>query len=123
MTHSSGCLSFVVGVEEKAGRKKGAGMRADLIERAAKAGFVTLVVTADLLARNRRERKIKARIRVPPNIGPRLVMQSALHPSWFIALLCNGLPRFLKLKLCIDHATMQNIAGPCHDYLSTVREH
>ena len=106
-------------------------MRADLIERAAKAGFTTLVVTADVPARSRRERQIKAQIRVPPKIGPRLVMQSALHPAWSIAVLRNGLPRFRTLEKYIDHATMQNIAGfvgaslggtLSFDYLSEVRE-
>jgi L-lactate dehydrogenase (cytochrome) len=105
-------------------------MRADLIERAATAGFTTMVVTADVPARSRRERQVKAQIRVPPKIGPRLIGQSILHPSWSLGILRHGLPRFRALEKYIDRATMRNIAGfvgaslggtLSYDYLSDVR--
>jgi len=106
------------------------GMRTDLIERAQKAGFTTLVVTADVPARSRRERQVKARIRVPPVIGPKLIAQSAIHPAWSLGVLRNGLPRFRALEKYIDKATMRNIAGfvgaslggtLSYDYLAEVR--
>ncbi len=59
-------------------------MRADLIRRARESGFTTLVVTADVPARSRRERQVKAQIRVPPKIGPKLLAQSAINPSSFV---------------------------------------
>jgi len=106
------------------------GMRTDLIERAQKAGFTTLVVTADVPARSRRERQVKARIRVPPVIGPKLIAQAAIHPAWSLGVLRNGLPRFRALEKYIDKATMRNIAGfvgaslggtLSYDYLAEVR--
>jgi len=107
-----------------------ADMRIDLIERAQESGFTTLVVTADVPARSRRERQVKARIRVPPKIGPKLIAQSAMNPAWSMGVLRHGLPRFRTLEKYVDKATMQNIAGfvgaslggtLSYDYLSDVR--
>lgn len=106
-------------------------MRKDLIQRAHDSGFTTLVVTADVPARSRRERQVKAQIRVPPKIGPKLIVQSAMNPAWSIGVLRNGLPRFRTLEKYVDKATMQHIAGfvgaslggtLSYDYLSEVRE-
>ena len=108
-----------------------ADMREDLIERARASGFTTLVVTADVPARSRRERQVKAQIRVPPKIGPKLIWQSAIHPAWSMGVLRNGMPRFRTLEKYVDKTTMQNIAGfvgaslggtLSFDYLSEVRK-
>lgn len=106
-------------------------MRDDLIGRAADAGFTTLVVTADVPARSRRERQVKAQIRVPPVIGPTLIRQSMMRPAWSLGVLRNGMPRFRALEKYIDSATMRNIAGfvgaslggtLSYDYLAEVRD-
>lgn len=88
-----------------------ADIRASLLERAAASGFSVLVVTADVPAASRRERQRKARVRVPPVIGPRLVAQAAIRPAWSVAVLRHGLPRFRGLESYIDAATMRNTAG------------
>ncbi len=107
-------------------------LRESLLNRAAAAGFTTLVVTADVPDRSRRERQRKAHIRVPPKIGPQLIRQSALRPAWSLAMLRNGMPRFRALEDYVDEATMQNTAGfvgaslggtLSFDYLAEVREH
>lgn len=106
-------------------------LRADLLKRVADSGFTTLVVTADVPAPSRRERQRKARVRVPPVIGPKLVFQSAIHPAWSIGVLRNGMPRFRTLEKYIDQATMRAAAGfvgarlggtLSFDYLAEVRE-
>lgn len=106
-------------------------LRADLIERAKASGFTTLVVTADVPAASRRERQRKARVRVPPVIGPKLVFQSAIHPAWSLGVLRNGLPRFRGLEKYLDAATMRGTAGfvganlggtLSWEYLAEVRE-
>ena len=106
-------------------------IRADMLERVAASGFTALVVTADVPAASRRERQRKARVRVPPVIGPKLVLQSAIHPAWSIGVLRNGLPRFRGLEKYIDSATMRSTAGFVGanlggtlgwDYLAEVRE-
>ena len=86
-------------------------LRRDLIERAAAAGLTTLVVTADVPSPSRRERQRKARIRVPPEIGPALIAQAAIRPAWSIATLREGLPRFEGLERYIDAASMKSTAG------------
>lgn len=86
-------------------------LRADLLERAARSGFTALVVTADVPTASRRERQRKARVRVPPVIGPRLVAQAALHPAWTVGVLRHGMPRFRGLERYLDDATMQKTAG------------
>ncbi len=106
-------------------------LRKDLIERAANSGFTALVVTADVPAASRRERQRKARVRVPPVIGPLLVAQSAIRPAWSREILRRGMPRFRGLEQYIDAATMKNTAGfvganlggtLSFEYLAKVRE-
>lgn len=86
-------------------------IRDDLLDRVEASGFTTLVVTADVPAPSRRERQRKARVRVPPVIGPRLVFQSAIHPAWARGVLRHGLPRFRGLEAYLDVATMREAAG------------
>ncbi|MGY9073888.1 MAG: alpha-hydroxy acid oxidase [Acidimicrobiales bacterium] len=106
-------------------------IRADLLERAANAGLTTLVVTADVPAGSRRERQRKARVRVPPVIGPRLVFQAAIHPAWTAGVLRTGLPRFRGLEKYADKDSMANMARfvgsnlggtLSYEYLAEVRE-
>lgn len=86
-------------------------LRADLIRRAADSGFTTLVVTADVPTASRRERQRKAKVRVPPKIGPALIARAAVRPAWSIETLRAGLPRFKALEAYIDQATMAKTAG------------
>ncbi len=86
-------------------------IRADLIERASKAGFTTLVVTADVPFASRRERQRKAHVRVPPVIGPPVVWQAATHPAWTMAIRQHGMPRFRTLEKYVDANSMQQMAG------------
>ncbi len=86
-------------------------IRSSMLERAAASGFTTLVVTADVPAPSQRERQRKARIRVPPKIGPSLIAQAAVRPAWTRALLSHGMPRFRGLEAYLDRATMQQSAG------------
>lgn len=88
-----------------------ASMRDDLLERVESSGFATLVVTADVPAGSRRERQRKARIRVPPVIGPYLITQSVLHPQWAAATARAGFPNFETLEKYVDKSTMANLAG------------
>lgn len=108
-----------------------ADLRADLLARVKASGFDVLVVTADVPAPSRRERQRKARVRVPPVIGPTMLLQSAIRPAWSIGVLRNGLPRFRTLESYIDDATMRSTAGfvganlggtLSWDYLAEVRE-
>ncbi len=106
-------------------------IRTDLLKRVEASGFTALVVTADVPAPSRRERQKKARVRVPPSIGPRLIARAAVRPAWSLGVLRHGLPRFRVLEAYVDAATMKETAGfvganlggtLSWDYLSEVRE-
>ena len=88
-----------------------AAVREDLLDRAHRAGFRVLVVTADVPARARRERQTRQRVSMPPRITPRHVTQAALRPAWTLGLLRNGLPRFHTLERYVDRATLRQLAG------------
>lgn len=106
-------------------------LRRDLIARARESGFSTLVVTADVPSPSRRERQRKARLRVPPKIGPVLIAQSVVRPAWSIGTLRHGLPRFVGLEKYVDSGSLQATAGfvganlggtLSWDYLDSVRQ-
>ncbi|MBM3277515.1 MAG: alpha-hydroxy-acid oxidizing protein [Candidatus Handelsmanbacteria bacterium] len=73
-------------------------VRADILRRAREAGFHTLVVTADVPVGSRRERTIRAGLRMPPVIGPRFVWEALCHPSWTLCTLQEGLPSLRTLE-------------------------
>ena len=86
-------------------------VRADLLARAHEAGFKTLVVTADVPARARRERQTRQRVSMPPRITPSHVSQAALRPAWTLALARNGMPRFRTLEPYVDRSTLRELSG------------
>ena len=88
-----------------------ADVRQDLLDRAHRAGFSVLVVTADVPARARRERQTREQVSMPPRITPRHVTQAALRPAWTLGLLRNGIPRFHTLERYVDRATLRQLAG------------
>ena len=106
-------------------------IRRDLIDRVQNSEFTALVVTADVPIPSRRERQRKARIRVPPSIGPRLIVELMRRPAWTMAMRRNGTPRFHAIEKYVDAAALTNMAtfvgtnlgGTLSwDYLAAVRE-
>lgn len=73
-------------------------VRSDMLERAWKAGFRTLVLTADVSVASRRERLRRAGITNPMKITPRAVLDAAMHPAWALATAGNGIPRLRTLE-------------------------
>lgn len=87
------------------------GQRNDLLDRAAAAGFTTMVVTADVPAPSRRARQTRARVAIPPRITPKLVAQTLRRPAWAIGTLRHGLPRFETLGKYHEESSMRASAG------------
>ena len=54
----------------------------EMIDRAAAAGFEALVLTVDTVAQGRRERDVRRGFSLPPTIGPRTLVDGAVHPGW-----------------------------------------
>ena len=74
------------------------GINQDMIERAQKAGFETLIVTVDIPTLTRRDRDIRNGLSVPPQFNLRTVADILRHPAWALAMLRDGVPEFLSLK-------------------------
>ena len=106
-------------------------VRRDLLKRVANAGFTTLVVTADVPTRSRRERQTRAGLSVPPKITPLTLYRSAIRPRWSFETLIAGLPRFPTMEKYLGSSQMgrvvrffgQNLEGTLSwDYLARTRE-
>ena len=54
----------------------------EMIERAAAARYEALMLTVDTAVFGRRERDVRRGFSLPPTIGPRTIVDGALHPGW-----------------------------------------
>ena len=70
---------------------------AQLVKRAAVAGYEALVVTLDLATGGKRERDLRNGFTVPLRPTWRTVRDFASHPSWCWQMLRSGQPRFENL--------------------------
>ena len=71
----------------------------ELVERVARAGFETLVLTVDVAVGANRENNVRSGFNRPLRPTLRLAWDSALHPRWFVGmflrtLLNHGMPHF-----------------------------
>ena len=69
-----------------------------LIERARKAGYEALIVTADVPVGGKRERDIRNDFGIPFNYTARNVFDFACHPGWTLQQLASGLPQLENLR-------------------------
>ena len=67
-------------------------IRRDMLARARDAGFTTLVLTVDVPLLSRRPRELKARLKNPMTLSPRVVLESALAPVWALGHLGRPIP-------------------------------
>ncbi len=58
------------------------GLVKELIDRARQSGYEALVVTVDTAVLGRRERDARRGFELPPQIGPRTLIDGAVHPGW-----------------------------------------
>jgi L-lactate dehydrogenase (cytochrome) len=58
------------------------GLVTEMIQRAANARYEALVLTVDTAVLGRRERDVRRGFSLPPTIGPRTIVDGALHPGW-----------------------------------------
>ncbi|MDF1592718.1 MAG: alpha-hydroxy acid oxidase [Desulfobacterales bacterium] len=86
-------------------------LRQNLLKRAQDSGFTTLLITADVPIGSRRERQIRAGVNVPPKITLRTLYHSTIRPSWTLATLGHGQPRFKTLEKYLDAKDMQNMVS------------
>ena len=64
-----------------------------MADRAATAGIDVLVLTVDVPQVSRRVRDLKNGFQVPFRLGPKQILDFALHPRWSIETLFHGVPK------------------------------
>ncbi|MDG2025951.1 MAG: alpha-hydroxy acid oxidase [Acidimicrobiales bacterium] len=73
------------------------GLVREMIQRAGAARYEALVLTVDTAVFGRRERDVRRGFSLPPTIGPRTVIDGALHPSWTFAFVRSDPIRFANV--------------------------
>ena len=69
----------------------------EMIDRAAAAGYEALVLTVDTAVLGRRERDVRRGFSLPPTIGPRTILDGAIHPAWTLAFVRSEPIRFANV--------------------------
>jgi len=69
-----------------------------LVERARKAGYDTLMVTADLAVGGKRERDFRNDFAIPFRFTPKNVLDFATRPAWALEMLLRGVPQLENLS-------------------------
>src|SRR4051795_1060512 len=73
------------------------GLVKEMIDRAAAARYEALVLTVDTAVLGRRERDVRRGFSLPPTIGPRTIVDGALHPGWTWAFVRSEPIRFANV--------------------------
>jgi (S)-mandelate dehydrogenase len=83
-----------------------------LIERARKAGYDTLMVTADLPVGGKRERDFRNDFSIPFRFTPRNVLDFATRPAWALDMLLRGVPLLENLTgMTVRSADTRNLVS------------
>jgi L-lactate dehydrogenase (cytochrome) len=93
------------------------GLVKEMIDRAASARYEALVLTVDTAVLGRRERDVRRGFTLPPTIGPRTVIDGALHPGWTWSFVTSEPIRFANVvgRDVGDGATAVTLS----DYINT----
>lgn len=70
----------------------------DMVERAKRAGYETLVLTVDVPQVSRRVRDLRNGFQMPFRMGPKQFFEFAIHPRWSLTTLLRGAPEPANFK-------------------------
>ena len=70
----------------------------ELVERVARAGYETLVLTVDTPVAGARRRDVRNGLTIPPSLTVRTVADMARHPAWWLNLLTTAPLEFASLR-------------------------
>ncbi|MGD9749835.1 MAG: alpha-hydroxy acid oxidase [Acidimicrobiia bacterium] len=74
------------------------GLTTSMLERAAAAGYSTIVITVDTAVLGRRERDVRRGFTLPPKVGLDTFVAGALKPAWTLAFLRAEPIRFANVS-------------------------
>ncbi len=80
------------------------GIRSDMLTRAKKAGFHTLILTVDVPVDSRRERQRRANLKIPPKLNAAMIWSMMIHPEWTIGTLREGIPSLKFYEGYVDQS-------------------
>ena len=83
----------------------------DLMQRVEHAGYDVLVVTVDVPLAARRLRDIRNQFVVPFRLTPRVALELLKHPTWSLATLRAGVPRFANVEKYAEMRERRSIAA------------
>lgn len=107
-------------------------IRRDLLDRARRAGFKTLVLTVDVPVASRRERQTRSGLTQPPRLTPRLLAQVAMRPAWAMGMARAGMPHMRTLDKYVEkqlnlpptaHIGYILRTSPDMEYVKWLRDH
>lgn len=73
------------------------GLVEEMVARARAADYEALMLTVDTAVLGRRERDVRRGFTLPPSIGPRTILDGAVHPGWTRSFLRNEPIRFANI--------------------------
>jgi len=74
------------------------GLVKEMIDRAARAGYETLVLTVDTAVFGRRDRDLRRGFSLPPKIGLETLLDGVIHPAWTWAFVRSDPIRFANVS-------------------------
>ena len=95
-----------------------------LVERARETGYETLILTVDVPQVSRRTRDLRNGFVMPFSLGPRQIVDLALHPQWSFGTLVNGIPRPRNFDATRGHSFNRHAsrAGANWSFLDRLRK-
>jgi L-lactate dehydrogenase (cytochrome) len=93
------------------------GLVKEMIDRADAAGYEAIMLTVDNAVLGRRERDIRRGFTLPPQIGPRTLVDGALHPGWTWAFVRSEPIRFANVVGRAEGDGAE--AVKLHEYINT----
>ncbi len=97
-----------------------------LVDRAATAGYTTLILTVDVPQVAPRLRDLRNGFKAPLKIGPRQFLDFALHPEWSIRTLLGGTPELANFRTESGHTAFNREDGRgkiTWEFLKQLRDH
>jgi L-lactate dehydrogenase (cytochrome) len=93
---------------------------AELVRRAARAGYEALVLTVDTPVGGLRLRDVRNGMTIPPRLTARTVLDGARHPSWWVDLLTTEPLEFASLRFFAG--TVTELVGTVFDPAATLAD-